>query len=347
MKISDESKIGIIAILAIAVLFFGFSFLKGKSLFKKEIVMYAVYDNVMGLKKSNKVVINGQTVGKITDIDGGRDMKQLTVTITYYRDLDIPVNSIASINPDLIGSTSLEIKLGDDPKLLKSGDTLTTGPSSSTIDEALKVLNPVLYEVKNAAGSLDSLLRIFSTLLDTSARQSLRSILTNVDLTTQNFVASSRSLQAMMDPNTGALTQTIQNTNKLTQNLNNNSGRIDSIMTNVQTASANFADVRLQPTIDSLQIAISSLKNIAAKMDKSDGSLGLLLNDDGLYNKLESATNKMNILMDDIRVHPERYINISIFGKKNKSNYLTAPLIDDTLSIITGSDSDTIKVLSH
>lgn len=347
MKISDESKIGLIAILAITVLFLGFSYLKGKKLFSKETNMYAVYDNVMGLKKSNKVTINGQSVGKIENIDGGRDMRKLIVTISFYKDVDIPENSLAVISPDIIGSTSLEIKLGDAHKFLKDGDTLKTMSNSGALDAALKALNPALFEVKNAASSLDTLLQTFAEILDTNSKRNIKDILRNLDITTQAFTASSQALQTLMNPQSGALVQTINNTNQFTRNLNGQSGQIDSILHNVNNMSNKFAKMELQSTIDSLTMTIHNLNAIAQKMNSGKGTLGAMMNDKALYNNLNATSNKLNILLDDIRVNPKRYINFSVFGKKDKGNYLTAPLIDDTLTLRRGTKPDTIKVVSQ
>ena len=106
---------------------------------------------------------------------------------------------------------------------------------------------------------------------------------------------------------------------------------LNGILTDAKTASSKFAAIDVTKTLDSLNIAVDNFKKGSEKINSKDGTAGLLLNDKQLYNSLASAANKMNILIDDIRVHPKRYVDISLFGKKDKSNYLTAPLIDDTL----------------
>jgi phospholipid/cholesterol/gamma-HCH transport system substrate-binding protein len=119
-----------------------------------------------------------------------------------------------------------------------------------------------------------------------------------------------------------------------TANLNQNNTQLDSIMKNTQLFSAKLSHLDLERTIDTLQQAINNFKEGAAKINSKDGSLGLLLNDKTLYNNLESTSDKLNILLDDIRVHPRRYLNVSVFGKKDKGNYLTTPLTDDTLKAV-------------
>lgn len=334
MKINNETKIGLLAILAVALLFFGFNYLKGKSIFKKEDQLYAVFQNVQGLTKSNSVVINGLQIGTISNLNGGKDMKEIVVTVTLQKDVNIPDNSLAVINPNLLGSPVLEIQLGSSTKFLTSGDTLVTSLSGGAFDEALKLINPVLYEVRNAVKSLDSVLHIVTGVFDPATKNNIKGIVENLNRTTASFALTATSLQALMNAQTGALAKSVANINTFTENLNSNNAKLNDILTNAQSASAKFASIDLKQTLDTLNAAVENFKKGSEKINSKEGSLGLLLNDKKLYNNLESTTNKINILLDDIRVHPKRYVNISVFGKKDKGDYITAPLIDDTLKVV-------------
>ncbi|MDQ2718736.1 MAG: MlaD family protein [Bacteroidota bacterium] len=338
MKISNETKIGVLAIVGIALLVIGFNFLKGKNLFKKDKLIYAVYTDVQGLTKSNPVVINGLQIGRIESLDGGKDMKRILVTVNLSKDVNIPSNSLAVINPNLLGSPTLEIQLGSSAKFLQNGDTLLTTLSGGAFDEALKVINPVLYEVRNAVKSLDSVLHIVTNVFDPNTKNNIKGLVANLNTTTASFAITAVSLQQLMNAQTGALAKSLENVNAFTSNLSANSGKIDSILENARIASRRFAAINLNKTLDTLNVAVNNFKNstenINNKLDSKQGSLGLLLNDKALYNNLQSTANKLNILLDDIRVHPKRYVNISVFGKKDKGNYITAPLIDDTLKVV-------------
>lgn len=334
MKISNETKIGLMAVIGIVLLIFGFNFLKGNSVFKKETKVYAIYNDVLGLTKSNPVVVNGMKIGKIADIDGGKDLKNILVTVTFTQDVNIPTNSLAVINPNLLGSPSLEIQLGNATTYLHNGDTLITTASSGALDEAMKVINPVLYEVRNAVKSLDSVFQIVTNVFDEQTKKNVKDIIANLNLVSQSFAVSAKSLESMVDAETSPLSQSLRNINSITANLNTNNEKIDSIISNVQTASHKMAALQLEKMMDSLNVAINNFKDGADKLNSKDGSLGLLLNDKTLYHNLQSTANKVNILIDDIRVHPKRYVNISVFGKKSRGNYLTAPLIDDTLKVV-------------
>src|SRR5690606_7209823 len=130
-------------------------------------------------------------------------------TVSLSRDVNIPTNSLAVINPNLLGSPTMEIQLGAADTYLKSGDTLLTTLSTGAFDEALKLINPVLYEVRNAVKSLDSVLTTVTGVFDTRTKNNIQSILSNVNLATASFVTTSESLQQMMDSQNGALAKSL------------------------------------------------------------------------------------------------------------------------------------------
>lgn len=333
MKINNETKIGALAIVGILALIIGFNFLKGKSFFKKEKYVYAVFEDIQGLGNSNPVVINGLQIGHIANLDGGKLLKRIVVTVELTKDILIPNNSLAVINPSLLGSVSLEIKLGNSNTYLKNGDTLLTTLSGGAFDEALKMINPVLYEVRNAVKSLDSVLHIISSVFDPATKHNIKGAIENLNTITASFTISAANLQTLLNPQTGALASSLRNVNAFTENLAGNNSKLNTIMNNAEKVSTNMANLNLQRTLNTLDSAANQLKAGIAQLNSKNGSIGLLLNDTKLYENLSSTSNKINILLDDIRVHPKRYLTISVFGKKDKGNYITAPLIDDTLKL--------------
>lgn len=330
MKLNNETKIGLMAIISIAILIIGFNFLKGKGIFRKENRVYAVFEDAQGLVKSNPVMINGLQVGRIENLDGGKDMKKILVTVSLSKDVNIPTNSLAVINPNLLGSPTLEIQLGNANTYVKKGDTLLTTMNGGAFDQAMKIINPVLYEVKNAVKSLDSVLTTISTVFDDKTKSNIKSMIGNFNLASASFVATTASLQKMMNSQNSDLAHTLKNINSFTAHLNTNNGKLDSVMENTKIFTQKLSGLDLAKTLDTLNVAINNFKISAEKINSKDGSIGLLLNDKTLYNNLESTTHKINILLDDIRVHPRRYVNFSVFGRKDKGNYITAPLVDDT-----------------
>jgi phospholipid/cholesterol/gamma-HCH transport system substrate-binding protein len=328
MKISSETKIGALTAIAITLLVLGFNFLKGKSFSGKGNKLYAVFTDVKGLSNSNPVVINGKQVGTVYATEFSKDLKNITAVLNMNGTYAIPKNSVAVITASLLGTISLEIKLGDSPALLANNDTISTKASAGIIDEAMQKLDPVLYEVKGAVKSLDSVLVTVNSVVDPAAKNNIRGILDNVNRTMASLAVSSASLQTLLNTQTGALAKSLDNVNKFTGNLAANNEKMNGIMGNVEKATDNFAKLDLQKTLDALNGTMAELKSTIAKVDSDKGTLGLLLNDARLYNNLTATTNKLNLLLDDLRLHPKRYVNVSVFGKKDKSGPLMVPLPD-------------------
>ena len=328
MKITNETKIGAIAIVSIAVLILGFSFLKGKKFFDNDTVLFGKYNNVQGLQISNPVFINGLQVGNVYKISTDKNMRSILVEMNFSKDIYIPTNSIALINQNPLGTNSIEIKLGDAATHLKTKDTLITEASSGIFGDILKKVDPVLYEVQMAVASLDSLTKNINSVIDPNAKNNIGATLENVKRITTSMTYSTASLQAMLNQQTGALAGTLNNLNNVTGNLATNNGKINSVMTNLDKTTTNLANLNLKQTLDTLDVAVNDLKNIINKFDNNDGTLGKLINDPTLYKNLASTGNKLNLLLDDIRVHPKRYVNISVFGKKGNIEPLKIPTPD-------------------
>jgi phospholipid/cholesterol/gamma-HCH transport system substrate-binding protein len=318
MTISNETKVGALTAIAITLLILGSNFLKGKSLSAKNIHYFAVFQNIQGLTSSNPVVINGKEVGKVQTTDGGKDMRNIVVDIRMKDDVNIPTDAYAAISKSLLGNVQLEIMLGNSNSFLKSGDTIKT----NTIPD------PLLTNVGNAAQSLDKLLASANGILDTSAKGNIREILMNLNRITASLAITATSLQSMMNTQSGALAKTLNNANTFTEALNSNNEKISATMGNVQTATEKFARLDIEKTLTLLNSTVNELKTTIAKVNSNNGTLGLMMNDTRLYNNLNATSNKLNLLLDDIRVHPKRYINVSVFGKKDKSVPLTEPLPD-------------------
>ena len=328
MKISNETKIGSLTAVAIVLLILGFNFLKGKNLTTKTMRFYAVFGNIQGLASSSAVMINGKQVGTIYSTEGGEDMRRLVVTLTMTQAVKIPDNSIAVITPSLLGTTTLEIKLGSSNTYKNNGDTLATMASSGMFDEALQKVDPVLSQVKTAVKSLDSVLLTVNSIFDPNTKNNIRVIMENLNKTTATLALSSASLQSLLDTQTGALAKTLDNVSSFTGTLKNNNSKIDQTLTNLESTTAKFSKLDVEKTLSALDVTINELKNTIGKVNSEKGSLGLLMNDTRLYNNLNATSNKLNLLLDDVRVNPKRYVNLSIFGRRHKSEPLLVPLPD-------------------
>ena len=328
MNISNETKVGSLTAISIVLLILGFNFLKGRNLTVKSMRFYAVFENIEGLTSSNAVVINGKQVGTVYSTDGGDDMRKITVALTINQLINIPDNSIAVITPSVLGVTSMEIRLGNSKVYKKEGDTLASIASKGMLADAFQKVDPVLLEVSNMIRSLDSVLVTVNSVFDTNTKNNIKSVMANLNNTTASLAISSASLQAILNTQSGALAKTLNNVSDITGTLKNSDKKIDQTLTNLETTTSKLSKLDLEKTLTTINATISDLKNTIEKVNSDKGSIGLLINDPKLYNNLSATSNKLNLLLDDVRVNPKRYINVSVFGKKEKNKPLTAPLPD-------------------
>jgi phospholipid/cholesterol/gamma-HCH transport system substrate-binding protein len=331
MTISNETKIGALTALAITLLLLGFNFLKGKSLSGKTRYHTAVFQDIQGLANSNPVVINGKEVGTVYATDGGKDMRNIKVTMNMKEEVNIPDDSYAMISKSLLGNVQIDIKLGNSTRFISDGGAIKTASSPDLLGDAMKKIDPIMFEVRNAAHSLDTLLGNVSTVFNPAAKQHIQAMLENLNRTSASLSTSSLSLQAMLNKNSGSVAHSMENVEAITGNLRNNNEKVTQTLANLETVSSKMAQLDLQATITNLNATLTSLRQLLEKGQGTDGSVGMLLNDKRLYNNLTATTNKLNLLLDDLRVHPKRYVNISVFGKKDKSGPLLVP-VPDTLN---------------
>ena len=324
MKISNETKVGSLTAIAIVILILGFNFLKGKNIGDKNDKIFAEFPNVEGLQPSNPVFINGLQVGKVYKIEEkDKNLTGIIVTINLTKDVNIPKNSVATLSSELLGSTSVKIRLGNSPEFIKDGETLQTAKSLGLADKLQSSLDPTLASVNKTLGSLDLVLQNLNSVLDPNTKNNLQSIIAN--LTT-----SSKSLEKLLDAQSGMLAKTLTNVESVTGNFAKSNDKITSAISNLEKASGTLANAKLDEAVSSLQGTLTKLEATVDKMNSDKGSLGALLNDRKLYDQLLQTNRSLTTLLDDFRVHPKRYVNISVFGKKDKSGPLQSPIYDST-----------------
>ena len=328
MKISNETKIGSLTAIAIVLLVLGFNFLKGKTFFGKSHNLFAKYTNVQGLAASNPVMINGLQVGSVYSITTDKNMKEILVNMNITKDVNIPVNSVAYIKTSLLGNISIEIQLGNATTYIPRNGTIATEATTGIFNEVVSQFTPVLNKLGKAVNSVDSVLLSVNSILDPSAKNNIHATLANLNQTTANLIGASASLQTLLNTQTGALAGTLNNLNSFTTSLDKNSGKITNLVDNLDKTATNLSQMDLQKTLNVLNSTIGDLKSTIGKLNNTSGTAGLLLNDTKLYNNLTATANKLNLLLDDLKTNPKRYINISVFGKKNTAPGLTVPLPD-------------------
>jgi len=325
MKISNETKVGILTIVALTLLIVGFNFLKGKNVFNKEKHLYAVFSDLGSLRKSNEVKMKGLPVGVIydyTEID--KNLSGVIVTITMKRDVNIPKDSKATIESELLGNTYMNIVQGQSIEFLEDGDTVVTDRASSFLGDVKAQITPTLTSVRSAIDSLKIVLGGLNRLFDKDTKGNISEIIRNLKQTTG-------SLNRLLDAERGALAATLDNANSITGNLKKNNDSITATISSIKRAADKFSGLEVQPTLDTLQATIGELKTVLSKFNTNEGTLGLLMKDRKLYDQLNSLLLGVEILFDDIRVNPKRYTGSVIFNRKDKTGPLTSPAKKDSI----------------
>ena len=333
MKISNESKVGALTAISITVLILGFNFLKGKTLFKTGNYIFAKYEDTKGLVVSNPVYVNGFQVGSVIDIENTDfNLHSILVTIKLNQNYKIPANSVASIKDNPLGTPSIVIKLGDNASFLKPQDTIATRNAIGLFDDAMNKLEPVTDQIKVTVQSLDSVLKNINRIFDPNTKNNLQEAIANINTTTTSLIVSAAAIEQMLDKQSGAITSSVNNINSVTKNLADHNKEVAATLSNLEKTTNKLAAADINGTIGNLKTAIDNLNVLVKKAASDEGSLGKLINDKTLYNNLNNSLKSANILIDDLRVHPKRYVQFSVFGKKEKSGPLLAPIIDTASS---------------
>lgn len=329
MKVSNETKVGALTAIAITLFILGFNFLRGKTLFKTGHFIYAKYANTKGIMVSNPVYINGFQVGTVFEIENtDKNLSAILLTIKLKDYYNIPVNSSAVIKENALGTPSIEIKLGNSPKGMLTGDTIPTASDPGMIGELMNKLGPVSDQLKNTIQTLDVVLKNINTVFDPATKNNLQEVIGNMNKTTASLIGSAASIEKMLNQQSGAIAKSMDNVNSFTKNLSDNNEKVSRTLSNVEKTTDQLAKADITGSVAQMKLALEKLNTVMGKLESQDGSLGKLINDKALYTNLNNTVHSANILLDDLRMHPKRYVQVSVFGKKDKSGPLMAPLTD-------------------
>jgi len=324
MKISNETKVGAITAVAIVILILGFNFLKGRNLAERDDIIFSVFPDVKGLQVSNAVFIKGFQVGKIAELhEKDNNLTGIVVGLTLNKNINIPANSLAIINSDLLGTTSLEIVMGSNNTYIKNGDTLQSTAKLGIMTQVTNSLNPALNNINKTLMSVDGLTQQLSATLDTKTQNNLQTIIATL-------ASTSVSLDKMIKSQSEVLGKTLNNVQTITAAIAHNSGKIDTTLINIEKTTSGLANAHMDETLRTLSRTINDLEATLAAVNSKKGTVGLLLNDRQLYDELRMTNRSLTTLLDDLRVNPKRYVSISLFGKKTKSGPILEPIIYDS-----------------
>lgn len=314
MKITREIKTAIMVIASILLFIWGYSFLKGRDLLTDYKLFYVEYKNVEGLAVSAPVTINGLVVGKINSIQLQNNTGKLIVELQIKSDFPISKSSIVNIyEPGLIGGKQIQIVPNfQDKSLAESGDTLQGGVKAGLTDLVAEKLTPLQEKVEKMVVSGDSLLTNLNRILDAKTKENLRNSIANLNQTLAEFHTASKTVNGMLAENKGKINSTMTN--------------IDKVSLNFSKISDSLSKVNIGKTVRNLENTLAKVNGIMSDVQAGKGTFGKLMKDDALYTNFTKTSKELELLLQDVRLNPTRYINVSLFGKKNKA-YI-APISD-------------------
>lgn len=299
INIKNEVKIALVAIAAIVILFFGMQFLKGLTMFSSDNNYYAHFKDVSGLSASSPVYANGYRVGVVEGIDYDYSRPDNVVaTIGLNSKMKLPRGTRAEITSDLLGNVKLELRFGDNPlDLLERGDTIEGGAQEGLMSKA----GAMVPQIEVMLPKLDSILISVNALL---ADPAIRNSLGNIEDITANLTTTTNQLKQL----------SAQLNHQVPQML----VKVDTMLENTNGLTRQFNDINLPQTMQRVDNTMANLEQATAAMNSSEGTLGLLMHDAGLYRNLNATMNSADSLLIDLKQHPKRYVHFSIFGRKDK-----------------------------
>lgn len=310
---SKELKVGILAIIGITIFVVGFKFLKGNNVFKRDNTYYAMYDNVDGLNASNPVYVSGYQVGRISKIEliqMPNGINKAFVTYAVHNEVKIPRGSSALIYAtDLLGAKAVKINYVSNASYYVDGDTLSTGIELGMIDKIGGSITPLLMH-------LDSLVVGLTSVVDKNNKDNLQNTIANINAVitqlNKDLPGITGGVNTLVNDKNSSLNKTLGNLASFTGNLDKNNAKINHLLTNLDQFSDTLNDMRLKQTIANAELAIAQLNMVLAQINSGKGTMGKLVKDEALYNNLQDASLNLNLLLDDFKANPNRYVHLSL-----------------------------------
>ena len=305
MKISNEVKTGILAIFSICLFVFGYSYLKSNDIFVGDRTFYAVYSDVEGVVNGTPVTINGFPVGSIQKISFTKN-NDLLVKFRIENDIQFSINSVAQIyETGLIGGKALAIiPAYDNKRNAVDNDTLNSSIAPGLTDLVNKKITNLQVKIESMVVSADSVLNNINKVFDDSTKNNLKTSVSNFNQTIIDLKTTSNSIKDIVK---------------------NNQSDIDSSIKNIKNFSEDFSQIsnklnqaQIDETFKNFKTSSENLTKILNEINSGNGTMGQIVKNDSLFKNLNKASESIDLLLEDIRLNPYRYIHFSIFGKKNK-----------------------------
>ena len=306
MKFTREIKTAILAIASILLFIWGYSFLKGSDLLTSYKQFYVEYDNVEGLKKSAPITLNGLIIGKVKEIEFSNKTGKIKVELQINSDFPISKSSVVTLYESglLSGKQIMIIPNLADNELAKNGSTLLGEIKPGMTDLVAQKLEPLQSKLEKILDNADKMVSGINSVLDKSGQENIKKALADLSLTIAEFHKTATGLNEIV---TKSKTNSVE------------------IIADFRKVSSNFAQISdslnkadLGKTAKNLQISLEKVDRLLADLQAGKGTAGKMLKDEVLYANLTKSTKELELLLQDLRLNPTRYVNVSLFGKKNK-----------------------------
>ncbi|MDR1746170.1 MAG: MlaD family protein [Tannerella sp.] len=293
VKFTKEMIIGIVVIISVAFLYIGVNYLKGINLFQPVNHYYVECANVKDITVSTPVFVDGFKVGLVRSIhyDYTEAARKVAVEISLEKHMRINKGSYISIEKTFLSGAELHIHLNKYvDEYLKSGATIEGRMQE---DMMASVQEKVLPQMMDLLPKLDSILYGLQVLVNHPA---LVQSLNHIEETTAHLEAASKQLNKLVEQDVQSIASNLRVTSEQFAGL-----------------SADLKAMDLPQSVETLNLTLDNLKETSDKLNSTDNTLGLLLNDTLLYNSLNRTINNASILLIDLKQNPKRYVHFSLF----------------------------------
>jgi phospholipid/cholesterol/gamma-HCH transport system substrate-binding protein len=315
MKISNEAKIGFLAVITIVIFIWSFHFLKGRNILKYARTYTVIYDKIGGLEESGAVLLNGYEVGIVNEIYFLPDLSgRLSVQILMNEKFDLPLKTVAQIfSSDLMGTKAIRLILGKSDDFHQPCDTLIGDIEGSLQEQVSVQMLPLKNKAERLILSIDSLLAVIQNTFNENFRENFSQSFEHIVTTISNLKSSTYTLDTLITNEEGRLARIITNIESISTNFRDNNDELTNILKNFSSVSDSLAKSDIKSTINNLDNTLTQINTVLENINSGEGSIGMLLKNDTLYSNLEMAAGELNKLLLDMRENPKRYVHFSVF----------------------------------
>jgi phospholipid/cholesterol/gamma-HCH transport system substrate-binding protein len=312
MKISNEVKVGAVALVTIIAFIWLFNFLKGKDYFKSTAIYYSIYDHIGGLAESSPVEINGYKVGVVHSIHFIDETSgKLLVAFSVNKDFQLPLNTVAEVTPvSIIAGMKVQFVYGNGPGFYSDGDTIPGKLAESLMTTLEKEISPIKEKATNLLVLLDSVIGSVNDIMDPEFKKNLKGTIANLN-------GTSESIDNIIGTKEKELKKTLENITIFSQMLADNSDKMSKSFSNLESITDTIAAADIYNSVLNLKTSLEKASTLFENLNDGKGSAGKFLNNDSLYTNLTNSLESLNALLADMKANPKRYVHFSLFGKKN------------------------------